>query len=64
MIKGLAIGMQSVVIPILMICLIIYVANLFVGLYGVGIAAIGPYASIAIVMPTVASMPIAAIPTP
>ena len=35
MITGLAIGMQSVVVPILTICTIIFVSNALVGLYGV-----------------------------
>ena len=59
MIKGLAIGMQSVVIPVFMICLIIYVANLFVGLYGVGIAAIGMLATVGMTMAIDAYGPIA-----
>ena len=59
MIKGLAIGMQSVVIPVFMICLIIYVSNLFVGLYGVGIAAIGMLATVGMTMAIDAYGPIA-----
>ncbi|MCB1321373.1 MAG: sodium/proton-translocating pyrophosphatase, partial [Leptospiraceae bacterium] len=41
MISGLAIGMQSVLIPVLSIAAIIYFANQSSGLYGVGIAAVG-----------------------
>ena len=59
MIKGLAIGMQSVVLPVFMICLIIYVANAYVGLYGVGIAAIGMLATVGMTMAIDAYGPIA-----
>jgi len=59
MIKGLAIGMQSVVIPVLMICLIIFVSERYVGLYGVGIAAIGMLATVGMTMAIDAYGPIA-----
>ena len=41
MITGLAVGMQSVAIPVLAIVVIIFTANSFAGLYGVGMAAVG-----------------------
>ena len=41
MITGLAVGMQSVVGPILIICAIIFVSTMLAGLYGVGVAAVG-----------------------
>jgi len=46
MISGLAVGMQSVVIPVLTICIIIHFANVYAGLYGVGIAAVGMLATV------------------
>jgi Na+/H+-translocating membrane pyrophosphatase len=39
MITGLAVGMQSVVIPVLTICAIIYASTQLSGLYGVGMLA-------------------------
>ena len=57
-IKGLAIGMESVALPMIVVALVALVSNSLLGLYGIALAAVGMLAGTAIVMTVDAYGPI------
>jgi K(+)-stimulated pyrophosphate-energized sodium pump len=58
-IRGLAVGMESVAIPTIVVVVAAYIADHFLGLYGIALAAVGMLAGTAVVMTVDAYGPIA-----
>jgi K(+)-stimulated pyrophosphate-energized sodium pump len=58
-IRGLAVGMESVALPIIVVVIAAYIADAQLGLYGIALAAVGMLAGTAVVMTVDAYGPIA-----
>jgi K(+)-stimulated pyrophosphate-energized sodium pump len=58
-IRGLAVGLESVVVPLITLCIVGWISNDQLGLYGIAIAAVGMLSGTAIVMTVDAYGPIA-----
>lgn len=58
LIRGLAVGMESTALPIIIVCIVAYLANKYLGLYGIALSAVGMLGGTAVVMTVDAYGPI------
>jgi K(+)-stimulated pyrophosphate-energized sodium pump len=58
LIRGLAVGMESVAVPMLVIAIVAYIADYVLGLYGIALSAVGMLGGTAVVMTVDAYGPI------
>ncbi|MFA7662443.1 MAG: sodium-translocating pyrophosphatase [Patescibacteria group bacterium] len=58
-ISGLALGMKSTIVPVAVVCVVLFLADYFAGIYGIAIAAVGMLSTLGITLATDSYGPVA-----